>query len=89
MINQYDYVAKFENYADEMPHVLDLINIRERLSGLAEIVPDHNQTEISSITDTFFSMLDIADVERLYEIYEEDFLLLNYTFRFKGLNFPP
>ena len=39
------------------------------------------------IVNTYFSLLDEEDVVRLYELYEDDFLMFGYQFKFNRLAF--
>ena len=38
------------------------------------------------ILGKYFSLLDDQDINALYKIYEDDFKLFGYQFKFRGLN---
>ncbi len=71
-----------------MDCVLESLRLDEKLPDRTKINPDHSLPEISAITQTYFSMLNLTDVESLYKIYKNDFIMFNYSFDFQGKQFP-
>ena len=42
----------------------------------------------SEVTAKYFEMLNDDDIKKLYQVYQDDFKLFNYTFTYGKLKFP-
>jgi len=88
----YDYVIKFEDYLSEAKGFLRTSNLitlaHEEL--LDQAINPNRPGEMSSsdVTAKYFGMLSDEDIHKLYQVYQDDFRLFNYTFTYGKLKFP-
>ncbi len=68
----------------------------KRLLGVEEVLPEAWRNSnapggmgAEQLTQMYFQQLTGEEVERLYRIYRDDFLMFGYEFKFGDLNFPP
>jgi len=90
-----NFLLRFENLNNETALFLNHVKWNKVNSSSASVVismkmnanrPSNiNSTEL---TNLYFSTLTVNDVENLYNIYEYDFILFNYTFLFNNHHFP-
>ena len=84
-------VVRFESLSEEG----DLL---KRHLGLAEALPKEREAwrnanspermQEEKLTQLYFRQLNATEVERLYRLYEDDFVMFGYTFEFQGRSFP-
>jgi len=88
----YDYVIKFEDYLNEAKAFLKTSNLNTLANEevLEEAINPNRPGEMSSsdITEKYFGMLSDEDIHKLYQVYQEDFRLFNYTFTYRKMKFP-
>jgi hypothetical protein len=85
---KYDTVIHFEHLH---PHESKFLsNILAPNKTLAERWDNRNKVGLSDerLTAKYFGQLADQDVKDLYRLYEKDFLLFGYSFRYKGKRFP-
>ena len=90
-----NFVLRFENLNNETALFLKHVKWNKVNSSSAKDVTSmkinsNRPSKLSSteLTHLYFSTLSVNDVEKLYKIYEYDFILFNYTFLFDNLIFP-
>lgn len=85
----YDAVIKFENLNTEEPLLERYLGIQNQVSFRRE-----NENKVSQelseeeVTKIYFESLSNEDVQRLYKLYEAEFLFFGYTFQFRNMTFP-
>ena len=83
------YILKFENLSEESPAFLRHMHWADNLDqGIALNVNRPTGMSSKEVTQLYFSVLSDDDIRKLYKVYEYDFLLFNYTFKFGNLTLP-
>jgi len=91
MLN-YDYVIKFEDLSIESQAFLEVTKLKQYVSN--EVWERHVNTnrpdEMSSaeVTAKYFGQLSDEDIYNIYTVYEDDFKLFDYHFKFRNISLP-
>ena len=85
----YSYVIKFENVVPESNRLLEYVQTNNLVTPLPESLyfPEQNNPSTNSTILTQKTMLRISEesVEKLREIYKDDFIFFNYNpYLYKG-----
>jgi len=81
----YDFIAHFEEFDDEVPHILDQLKIQKQVSKTILRLPENERQISYDLTQAYFSMLSDEDILKLYQIYKMDFELFQYSFKIRNL----
>lgn len=83
------YILKFEELESEEMMFLSHVKWNVIESQTKKLNSYHpNDLLADELTKLYFSILSKEQIIGLYQVYELDFLLFNYTFSFKDLHFP-
>ena len=72
---RYNYVIHFENIQEEEQMFVEMMKAETVIKPRRENV---NPNDSPDIYEKYFSLLDAADIEKLYDLYKTDFLMFNY-----------
>ena len=88
-LKAFKYILKLESIEDERPILLKYLKWNKKLDA-SKALNAKKPLDLSEeeVTQMYFSVLSKKQVTRLFDIYKLDFSLFDYTFQFKGLNFP-
>ena len=86
----YNYILKFEHYAEENLEFMKSINFDQYLpqeNNFHRVVNGNHQQDMSSteITKLYFEVLSNDEILKLFEIYQSDFRLFGYSFTFRNV----
>ena len=76
----YNYILHFESLQQEERHLIEILHAENVLHQRWENV--YNNQVFGGqkvIAEKYFSLLDKSDIDNLYEIYKEDFLMFGYN----------
>ena len=82
----YNFILHLENIEEEEKYFVDELHASDVIKPRWENRNDMGLPK-EDIVNTYFSLLDEEDVVRLYELYEDDFLMFGYQFKFNRLAF--
>ena len=88
----YNYILKFEHYAEENLEFMKSVNLDQYLpeqNNFHKIVNGNHQRGMSSteITKLYFEVLSNDEIQKLFEIYQNDFRLFGYYFTFRNVTY--
>lgn len=88
-LKAFKYILKLESIETERPILLKYLKWNKKLDA-SKALNAKKPSDLSEeeLTQIYFSVLSKKQVTHLFEIYKLDFSLFDYTFQFKGLNFP-
>lgn len=75
----YKYILKFENLVLETQHLLHLLDIESIIPPTQWNHPGHTAKENLVLTQMYFEEISPQDIEELFDIYEIDFKLFDYS----------
>ena len=89
---EYDYVIKHEHYDQENLEFMQETGLLKYLSSssvLEQKVNVNRPDEMSStdITKLYFEVLSNEDIHQLFQLYQNDFRLFNYSFTFRNVTY--
>ena len=89
-IKAFRYFLKFENLNDEEDLFIRKFHWDTQIL-ITEKLNQNRPHKISGndLTHLYFSILSNQQIFKLYQFYERDFILFNYTFTINNLRFPP
>lgn len=84
----YKNIFKFENIDVEMEKLKQIIGPEK---NIPERIMNPNPTEMTNeeLTQLYFQQLSEGDISYLYKVYEFDFKIFGYTFKFRNITYPP
>jgi len=77
---KFDYIIKYESLSDEIPLMWQRIGWYKNLKNESWSNPDHSPKENKELTEIYFKMLSLDDINWLKNYYRFDFLILGYEF---------
>ena len=77
----YNYILHFENLEREEPHLIRRLGADHLLNTKHENVNSKQGYSESELIEKYFSILDPTDIDKLFNIYKQDF----YSFGYKKL----
>ena len=88
----YNYILKFEHYAEENLAFMQSVQLDQYLpedNDFHKVVNgNHGQHKSSSeITKLYFEVLSNEEIMKLFEIYQNDFRLFGYSFTFRNVTY--
>ena len=83
------YILKFENLGEESLAFVRHMHWDDKINqSVAFNVNRPTLMSSKEVTQLYFSVLSDDDIRKLYNVYEYDFLLFNYTFKFGNVTLP-
>ena len=88
----YNYILKFEHYAEENFEFMQSVHLDQYLpedNDFHRVVNgNHGQYKSSTeITKLYFEVLSNEEILKLFEIYQNDFKLFGYSFTFRNVTY--
>ncbi len=83
----FSHIIKLESYSVEEQWFHKFLGVNKALKPLYENRHRPGTSSQEKITQDYFHQLSLEDVQRLYKLYEEDFLMFGYRFNFGNQTF--
>ncbi len=89
-LKAFRYILKFEELSTEEAHFVEHCRWNISEDKVVKLNVNHpDDMTGDKLTQVYFSVLSKKQIKGLYELYELDFLLFNYTFQIDDLILPP
>ena len=89
-LKAFHYILKFEELSTEEAYFLEHCHWNISEDKVVKLNVNHpDDMPGDKLSQMYFSVLSKTQITQLYEIYELDFLLFNYTFQINDLILPP